>query len=269
MKVKYGARILEYKLFKTYSNISGFTTTRMSGFGVRKYSSFNCSPFCGDNEEHVRQNQRLLRLELPQSLTQLVIPRQVHGTKIALIDKTFLSLPQDQQQAELDGVDALITTEPGYCICVSTADCVPLLIYDRKNQVVAAVHSGWRGTVDGITTKTLEMMKEQFGTSGRDVSVIIGPNISLESFEVGEEVYSAFEEKGFNMSAISIWKEEKQKYHIDLTAAITEQLRAFGVFKKNIEYARICTFIRHEEFFSARRLGINSGRMLSGIMLNQ
>ena len=269
MKVIAGSRVLEYKLFKTYSNISGFTTTRMGGFGVRKYGSFNCSPFCGDNEDHVRRNQKLLSRELPPSFAELVIPRQVHGTKITLIDKAFLSLSADEQQAELDGVDALITTEPGYCICVSTADCVPILIYDRKNQVVAAIHSGWRGTVDGITTKTLEMMKERFGTTGRDVSVIIGPSISLESFEVGEEVYSAFEEKGFNLSNISIWKPRKKKYHIDLPAAITEQLRAFGVFKKNIECANICTFIRYEEFFSARRLGIDSGRLLSGIMLNQ
>lgn len=260
---------MEYKLFKMYSNISGFTTTRMGGYGTGTYEAFNCSPFCGGKEADVRYNQALLRGELPQSFVEFVIPRQVHGTKIALIDNAFLSLSMEEQQAELDGVDALITAKPGFCICVSTADCVPLLIYDRKNQVVAAVHSGWRGTVDGITTKTLERMKEQFGTSGRDLSVIIGPCISLESFEVGEEVYAAFEEKGFDMSAISIWKPEKKKYHIDLTAAITEQLCAFGVYEEYIECADICTFIRHEEFFSARRLGINSGRMLSGIMLNQ
>ena len=111
-------------------------------------------------------------------------------------------------------------------------------------------------------------MKEQFGTSGEDVSAIIGPCISFESLEVGEEVYSAFEEKGFDMSVISMWKPEKKKHPIDLTAAIIKQLCAFGVFKKSIESADICTFIQQQEFFSARRLGINSGRLWSGIMLN-
>ena len=260
--------MLGYELFSTYSNIFSFTTTRMGGCGVGKYNSFNCSPFCGDEEEHVRQNQMLLRQALPQSLKQLIIPQQVHGTKIQLIDKTFLSLSQDQQQEQLNGIDALITNESGYCLCVSTADCVPILIYDHENQIVAAVHSGWRGTVDGITTKTLEVMKEKFGTSGKNVSAIIGPSISLESFEVGEEVYLAFKEKGFDMSRISIWKEKTQKHHIDLWEAVREQLYVFGVHKENIECARICTFIRHEEFFSARRLGIKSGRILSGIMLN-
>ena len=260
-------RILEYKLFKAYSNIFAFTTTRIGGYGIEKYSSFNCSPYCGDNQEHVRLNQKLLYEVFPQVPKQLVIPQQVHDTKVALIDKAFLSLTLDQQQHELNGVDALITAEPGYCICVSTADCVPVLIYDHKNQVVAAVHSGWRGTVDGITAKTLEIMKEQFGTSGEDISAVIGPSISLESFEVGEEVYFAFKENGFDMSRISLWKAETQKYHIDLWEAVREQLHAFGVFEKNIESARICTFIRHEEFFSARRLGIKSGRMLSGIVI--
>ena len=260
-------RILEYKLFKAYSNIFGFTTTRMGGCGIEKYSSFNCSPYCGDKEEHVLQNQKILHKALPQEPKQLIIPRQVHGTEIQLIDEAFLSLSQNQQQEELNGVDALITAEPGCCICVSTADCVPILIYDHKNQVVAVVHSGWRGTVDSITTKTLEMMKERFGTSGEDVSAVIGPSISLESFEVGEEVYLTFKEKGFDMSRISLWKEETQKYHIDLWEAVGEQLHAFGVLEKNIECARICTFVRHEEFFSARRLGIKSGRMLSGIVI--
>jgi len=260
-------RILEYKLFGAYSNIFGFTTTRQDGYGVGNYSSFNCSPFCGDNEEYVRQNQGLLCTAFPQAPKQLIIPQQVHDTKVVLIDKDFISLSQNQQQESLNGVDALITAEPGYCVCVSTADCVPILIYDHKNQVVAAVHSGWRGTVDGITTKTLEMMKEQFGTSGADVSAVIGPSISLESFEVGEEVHLAFKEKGFDMARISLWKKETQKYHIDLWEAVREQLHAFGVLEENIECAGICTFIRHEEFFSARRLGIKSGRMLSGIII--
>ena len=267
MKATQEHRMLEYGLSEAYSNIFSFSTTRYGGYGKGKYGSFNCSPFCGDREEDVRRNQHILCQSLPQSLKQLIIPKQVHGTSVGVVDKAFLSLSANWQQEALNGIDALITAEPGYCICVSTADCVPLLLYDRQHRAVAAIHSGWRGTVEGIVTQTLEAMQKQFGTSGQKVSAIIGPGISLESFEVGEEVYAVFKDKGFDMSRISTWKTETQKFHIDLGQAVYEQLCVFGVREENIEYARICTFIRHKEFFSARRLGINSGRILTGIMI--
>lgn len=260
--------MLGYELFRAYPNISCFTTTRIGGCSKEAYASFNCSPFCGDREEHVLRNQEYLYRSLPRKPKELIIPLQVHGTEIVLVDAAFPALSPAAQRERLNGVDAVITTEPGYCVCVSTADCVPLLIYDRRNQAVAAVHAGWRGTVDRIVAKTLAFMHDKLGTTGEDVLVAIGPSISLESFEVGEEVYNTFKEEGFNMSRISLWKEEKQKYHIDLWEANREQIHAFGVPESQIACAGICTFIHHNEFFSARRLGIKSGRILSGIMIS-
>lgn len=259
--------MLGYELFSAYPDISCFTTTRFGGCSEGSYASFNCSPFCGDNDEQVRLNQQHIYRAFPGRITQLIIPRQVHGTEIVFVDKAFLNLSLSHQQERLNGIDALITTEPGYCVCVSTADCVPLLIYDRKHHAVATVHAGWRGTVDGILTKTLNVMNQTFGTVGEDVLIALGPSISAESFEVGQEVFDAFREKGFDMSRISRWKEETQKYHIDLWEANREQMRSFGVPEKQIACAGICTYARHEEFFSARRLGIKSGRILSGICL--
>lgn len=95
----------------------------------------------------------------------------------------------------------------------------------------------------------------------------IGPGISLSAFEVGDEVYEAFRKNGFQMDYISEWKPDTHKYHIDLWAANRLQLLDFGVPSAQVETAGICTYTRHEEFFSARRLGIKSGRLLSGIML--
>jgi YfiH family protein len=133
-------------------------------------------------------------------------------------------------------------------------------------QVVAAVHAGWRGTVGRIVEKTLETMKLHYGTEGKDVVACIGPSISLESFEVGDEVYAAFEEAGFDMSRIA---RRYEKWHIDLWEANRLQLLAHGVLPSHIELAGVCTYQCHEDFFSARRLGINSGRILSGIMMNE
>ena len=165
---------------------------------------------------------------------------------------------------ELQDVDAVVTHLKDFCLCVSTADCVPILLYDRVKEVIAAIHAGWRGTVGRIVEKTLDVMKSQYGTEGEDVMACIGPSISLESFEVGDEVYAAFEEAGFDMSRIA---RKYEKWHLDLWEANRLQLLAHGVLPEHIEVAGICTYQNHEDFFSARRLGIKSGRILSGIQI--
>ena len=151
----------------------------------------------------------------------------------------------------------------------ATADCVPVLLYDKKQHVVAAVHAGWKGTVKHIVSHVMDHLNQKFGTQGEDVVACIGPSISLESFEVGDEVYDAFKESGFDMSLISMKKKETGKYHIDLWEANRIELLNAGVPAEQIEVAGICTYIHHDEFFSARRLGIDSGRTLSGIMIRK
>ena len=151
----------------------------------------------------------------------------------------------------------------------STADCIPILLYDKQHHAVAAVHAGWRGTVNRIVLHTLERMRALYGTDGRNVTAVIGPGISLPAFEVGEEVYEAFREQGFPMEYISEWNPATHKHHIDLWAANRMQLQDFGVPSEQVETAGICTFTQHEDFFSARRLGIRSGRILSGIMIKE
>lgn len=261
-------RVLGYELLRSYPNISHFATTRYGGCGTGAYASFNCSPYCGDDEEVVRLNQQRLFAELPQVPDALIIPQQTHETDICVVDSAFLSLSVEEQQRQLYGIDAVITNQPGCCICISTADCVPLLLYDKKHGVVAAVHSGWRGTVARIVAKTLQKMNEQYQTRGEDLLVVIGPSISQVSFEVGEEVLDAFGEAHFEIDKIASRNAQTGKPHIDLWEANRLQLLAFGVPEAQVEVAGICTYIRHDLFFSARRLGIRSGRMLSGIMIN-
>ena len=172
-----------------------------------------------------------------------------------------------EQQQLLEGIDALITNLPDYCLAVSTADCVPILLYDKKQKVVAAIHAGWRGTVLDIVTLTLEKMRLLYATQGDDVIACIGPSISKEAFEVGYEVYQEFMQAGFPMKHIASFKVNTQKYHIDLWEANKQKLLAFGIPVSQIQISGICTYQNHHDFFSARRLGIASGRILSGIML--
>lgn len=262
-------RMLGYEVLASYPDISCFVTTRHGGCSRGNYGTFNCTPYTGDDAECVRRNQEILRLSLPRHPRELVIPFQTHGTKSLVIDKTYLQANDAERNAMLQGIDALITREPGCCICISTADCIPILLYDKVHGVVAAVHAGWRGTVNNILGHTLEKMQTLFHTDGKDIIACIGPGISLSAFEVGDEVYEAFRQNGFRMDYIAEWKPETHKYHIDLWAANRLQLLDFGVPSAQVETAGICTYARYEDFFSARRLGIKSGRILSGIMINE
>ena len=249
--------MLEYGILKPYSNIFGFSTTRHGGCGEGAYATFNCTHYCGDSPEHVKTNLESLAALLPERPHVIVIPRQTHTTNVRVIT----DVPTSE---ELQDVDAVVTHLKDFCLCVSTADCVPVLLYDKEKQVIAAIHAGWRGTVGRIVEKTIEVMRIQYGTEGKDLVACIGPSISLESFEVGDEVYAAFEEAGFDMARIA---RRNEKWHLDLWEANRVQLLANGVLPEHIEVAGICTFQCYEDFFSARRLGIKSGRILSGIML--
>lgn len=254
--------------------VIAFSSRRNGGVSEGNYATFNVNGYCGDNTLHVSANRQLLCDYLHIEPSCLVLPHQTHGTRVKLIDEAIMSLSSLQRAATLEGVDALITAEHGVCIGVSTADCIPLLLYDPVHEAIAAVHAGWRGTVGRIVVETLSEMYRAFQTSASDVRVAIGPGISGESFEVGNEVYETFASAGFPMDRLAIKKTSirntaEQSWYIDLWEANRMQLESRGVLPENIHLAGICTYQHPDEFFSARRLGINSGRIFNGIMLKK
>ncbi|MBR0042924.1 MAG: peptidoglycan editing factor PgeF [Bacteroides sp.] len=249
------------------TQVTAFSTTRNGGVSKGDYASMNCTPYTGDDLEAVQRNQQLLCTALHIEKEQLIIPYQTHSVNALVIDKEFLQQNAEKQIEQLQNIDALITQEKGVCLCVSTADCTPILLYDRKQQVIAAIHAGWRGSVNYIVRKTLEQMNRLYNTQGEDIFAAIGPCIGFDAFEVGDEVYDAFKQNDFPMEYISGWKPETHKWHIDLQMANSVQLIDFGVPTEQIDICDICTFTHYEKFFSARRLGIKSGRILSGIFM--
>jgi YfiH family protein len=194
---------------------------------------------------------------------RLIMPHQVHLTKMARIDEAFLLMNAAKRQETLEGVDALMTDLKDVCIGVSTADCIPVLLSDHEHHALCAIHAGWRGTVRRIVVRAVEAMAEAYGTRPNQLIAQIGPGIHLDSFEVGDEVYDAFAQEGFDMSAISI---KKEKWHIDLPACNRLQLVASGLLPQNINVSPVCTYKQAADYFSARRLGINSGRIFTGCM---
>lgn len=246
-------------------DVTAFTTTREGGCSIGNYTSMNVNSFCGDIPEHIAENRRLLCHELNIPLQHLVMPHQTHQTETLAISSDFMLYTPEQQKACLEGIDAIMTDLRGIAIGVSTADCVPILIYDTRHHVAAAVHAGWRGTVQRIAEKAIEEMGKRYGTSGVDCKAIIGPSISKENFEVGNEVYAAFRAQGFDNE--QLYAVHNGKWHIDLWECNRLQLINKTIDAHNIHVAGICTYQSSDRFFSARKLGIQSGRLFSGIIL--
>ena len=251
--------------------VKAFSSTRHGGFSKGHYAAFNINHYCGDSEEDINKNRTLLCELLGIDEAHLVMPHQVHLTEVVTIDEAFLGLSAEDQKARLEGVDALMTDRAGVCIGVSTADCIPILLYDKVHHVSCAIHAGWRGTVKRIVEEAVVRMVSVYGSRPSDLQAQIGPGIHLESFEVGNEVYEAFANEGFMMDTISrrypVANGSGEKWHIDLPECNRQQLMAAGVPMGQINVSPIDTYEQYETYFSARRLGINSGRIFTGILL--
>ncbi|MEE0337316.1 MAG: polyphenol oxidase family protein, partial [Prevotella sp.] len=181
--------------------VTAFSTTRQGGVSTGDaYASFNINPYCGDAAESVDTNRALLCQTLGIDDSHLVMPHQTHGIDSRIISAEFCSLPASVRAMILEGVDAVMTNEKGLCIGVSTADCVPVLLFDPVHQAVCAVHAGWRGTVARVTHKAVVDMKTAFGTLPADLKAVIGPAISMSAFEVGDEVYEQFAAADFDLN---------------------------------------------------------------------
>ena len=194
-------------------------------------------------------------------LEDLALPRQVHSDNVLWM----------HEPGRPEATDAVITDQPGLPVCVKTADCIPVLLYDTRQRIVAAVHAGWRGTVSRIVQKTVRQMHP---LDPKDLHAIISPGISLQQFEVGDEVYDAFFAAGFPMERIARrfpYKALPQRgsgegaaWHIDLWDANRFLLQELGV--DDIFVEGTCTRTS-EDFYSARRETINTGRNYNGIVI--
>lgn len=232
--------------------VCGTTMRGVSGSHAGPYEGLSVSGYTGDEEVHVRRSLERLAECLGVRPEDVIMPRQTHSTAVRRVGHGV-------GQEELYGVDGLVTTEPGIVIGVNTADCLPVLLADSRARVVAAVHAGWRGAVAGIVMNAVDEMVSA-GASREDIRVYIGPSIHSCCFEVGEEVAREFPKR-------FVIRAGGAKPHVDLQGFVTWQLTENGVKPENIEDSDECTRCRPELYFSARALGINSGRNFSFIGL--
>jgi len=259
------SNLLQFQSFNQFeSSLCHFSTTIKGGVSQGNYSSLNMSIYSGDDIKCVAENRDRLTRMLDIDDDNLLVPYQTHEDKILVIDEKFLSKSDLEQAQMLHGVDSIITNQKYICIGITTADCVPILVFDVANKVFACVHAGWRGTLAKLPEKTIFEMQKQWNCKSQNLIVGIGPFISQKHFEIGEEVVEAFSNAGFILDEIMSFNESSKKNHLDLGLANRQSFIDAGILDKNIEISNYCTYKNHELFFSARRQGLKSGRMLTG-----
>lgn len=224
-------------------------STRLGGVSQPPYSSLNLGMSVKDDEKNVMKNRELFFGGLGIRQDQLSKGHQVHGNKVIVVDEPGFH----------EGYDAQITNKKNLFLVVSIADCTPILIHDEKRNVVAGIHAGWKGTAWNIVSNTLNLMKEKFGTEGKDCKAFIGACVSYSNFEVGDEVAVQFAKE------FKRFDETKQKWFVDLKAANKKELIDAGVLNPNIEISDYCTIRDNDKFFSHRKEKGLTGRMMAVI----
>jgi polyphenol oxidase len=222
------------------ANVHAFATTRAGGVSQGEHASMNLGRFCGDVPERVMRNREILRTHLPGDPPYLA---QVHG-----IDVADLDAPEKPGKA-----DTAMTRAPYRVAGVLTADCMPLLLTDRRGTVVVAAHAGWRGMAAGVIENSAQALR----VAPEDILAWMGPTIGPDAFEVGAEVREAFLQQD-NGAGEAFRPHGAGKYLADLYRLARRRLAAIGVHA--IYGGGFCTFHEPGRFFSYRRVK-ESGRM--------
>lgn len=238
--------ILTSEKFSKYPEIVfGFSTIK-GGVSPAPFG-MNLSIATNDTKENVYRNREIFFERLGINIQEVNFQKQVHSTDLIKIESPGFA----------GDCDATFTDKPGVFLTVSVADCLPVFIYDPVKKNVAGIHAGWRGTADGITLKTIEKIKNDLNSNPEDMIVFVGPCISQDKFEVGEEVGELYNED------VKFFRDGK--YFIDIRSENVKQLLKAGVVEANIEHSSLCTFSERELLHSYRRDGKNSGRMFGVI----
>lgn len=187
--------------------------------------------------------------------------RQVHGAGVITV-RAGAQLSDDVPEA-----DILVSNDVSRAVTVRVADCVPILLGDPVQGVVAAAHAGWRGTALRVAATAVDRLRADFGSRPQNLVAAIGPCIGPDAYEVGEAVREQFVASGFDRAELERWflSRDGVRPHLDMWRANTDQLASAGVPAGRIHCLGACTRANPEWFFSYRGEGERSGRMVSAI----
>lgn len=242
---------LEYLQFRVLNdyNVKHCITLRHGGVSSGEYKSLNFRTLGNDKIENVFKNLDIIKNEL--SFGDICKGKQDHTDRVIIIDEynkdnyLFKNLNQEK-------VDGYVVSSPNIATLITTADCNPIIIYDKAKNVVANVHAGWKGVINKIYINAINIMKRKYNSNVNDLIVCIGPSIRNCCFTSKED---AFKEKfisSFSYSNEYLYYNQDGTFHIDLVKILAHELKKVGVLEENIHVADICTRCNTDDFFSYR-----------------
>jgi len=224
-----------------FNNIKHFFFSKNGGVSKDIYKSLNCGLGSNDNENNVISNLAIVAEKINVTKNNLFLMNQTHSNKVVTIN-------ENNKNIQRINADALITKIENIAISVLTADCVPILIYEEVNHIIACIHAGWRGAVNGIIKNTIN----EIVSMGKNtkIYVAVGPCIGVRNYEVGKDFYDEFIKEN-NKNEIFFFPSKKDKFLFDLRKFVNFKIKEFDVeYIENIDFD---TYAEKESFFSFRR----------------
>lgn len=250
------AEFYRSRLLESYPECLHAVTTKDSGLAYNGSLALHT----GESKDEIISNRNEIAkaLGLEESV-HFIVAHQTHSDNITVIGNKECRGWHTMEDAIAD-CDAMITDQKDVILTVLTADCVPVLLFDREKKVVAAVHAGWKGTKSNITGKTVKKMIETVGSDPKNIVAFIAPSIGRCCYEVGEDVASHFSDQ-------ETFEKVGEKYMLDLPMVNQKQLLKAGLKMDNIELSDQCTSCEVDTYFSYRKEQGCSGRFMSMIGL--
>ena len=252
--------IISKKLSKQKNIVHGFFN-KSGGISKGIYKSLNCGYGSNDKKKNVKKNLEIVKSKICKESKNIFLLYQMHSNKFVFIDKN------SKFSKKKIKADAVITNQRKLPIAVLTADCAPLLLYDKKKNIIAAVHAGWKGAFKGIIKKVINFMLKK-GCDKKSITAVVGPCIKQNSYNVGQEFKRKFLKK--EKKNRIFFKKKKNRIFFNLPNFVKSQLLLNQI--TNIDMINVDTFDKKNNFFSARqslRLKHDDyGRNISIIMIN-
>ena len=229
------------KDLKKIKNINHCFFSRKNGLSTGIYSGLNCGKGSKDNKQNVLKNLEIVSYKMNTKLNKLILMNQTHSNKVIVVSK-------DNIKNKIFNSDALITNIKGIVLGVLTADCVPIILYDKRYKTIGCIHAGWKGAYNGIIENTISQFKK-LGKKN-NIYASIGPCIGQGSYEVGEEFYEKFIDEIIDNHQF-FKKTVNNKFLFNIKGYVTHKLESNGV--KNIDIIERDTFKDVNNFYSYRR----------------
>jgi YfiH family protein len=290
--------LLAYRFETLPGGLDAFVSTRHGGVSPPPYDSLNLGLWVGDERDNVVENRRRLLQGFGTSLERSVWCKQVHADRVVVVDDGDAgrgSTDEETIVAEADALvtvtpgvddgdagrgstdeetivaeaDALVTVTPGLTLCVTVADCVPVVIFDPVRRVAGLAHAGWRGTVARICSQTVRVMRERFGCDPASMLAAIGPSIGPVGYEVGAEVIDPAQAAFGERAAEVLGPGDGDRALFDLWSANRIDLEAAGVAPGRIEIGAVASEAQLEDFYSHRAEGPRTGRFIAAVSLQR